>query len=376
MKFSCNQDTFSKYLNIMSRVVSNKPGLPILNNVYFEATKGKLVMKTTDLELSISTWIGADVEDDGKITLPAKQLSEFVNSVPQEKIDVTVERQNFNISTSNNSASFNTMPPDDFPNIPSVEKKEEPFLQINSADFLLAVNRVAFAAATDDIKPVLTGVKIEIKDNGTASFVATDGLRLSKQDITIEKGVKNKDFLVPVRALLELSYIVNEVGEEAGSMVSLFLIEDKNQVMFRVGDIDIISRLIDGEFPEYEQIIPTGYKTKCNVDRDEFLNSLKIVNIIARSVLGNKMILQIQSKENRISLSAVQSDLGKNESNFECKVEGDNLKIAFSSKLLSDILNHIDSEKILFECSEAIRPGVFKIDDDNNFIHLVMPMML
>ncbi|MFA7654973.1 DNA polymerase III subunit beta [Candidatus Dojkabacteria bacterium] len=376
MKFSCNQDTFSKYLNIMSRVVSNKPGLPILNNVYFEATKGKLVMKTTDLELSISTWIGADVENDGKITLPAKQLSEFVNSVPQEKIDVTVERQNFNISTSNNSASFNTMPPDDFPNIPSVEKKEEPFLQINSTDFLLAVNRVAFAAATDDIKPVLTGVKIEIKDNGTASFVATDGLRLSKQDITIEKGIKNKDFLVPVRALLELSYIVNEVGEEAGSMVSLFLIEDKNQVMFRVGDIDIISRLIDGEFPEYEQIIPTGYKTKCNVDRDEFLNSLKIVNIIARSVLGNKMVLQIQSKENRISLSAVQSDLGKNESNFECKVEGDNLKIAFSSKLLSDILNHIDSEKILFECSEAIRPGVFKIDDDNNFIHLVMPMML
>lgn len=376
MKFSCNQDTFSKYLNIMSRVVSNKPGLPILNNVYFEATKGKLVMKTTDLELSISTWIGADVEDDGKITLPAKQLSEFVNSVPQEKIDVVVERQNFNISTSNNSASFNTMPPDDFPNIPSVEKKEEPFLQINSADFLLAVNRVAFAAATDDIKPVLTGVKIEIKDNGIASFVATDGLRLSKQDITIEKGIKNKDFLVPVRALLELSYIINEVGEETGNMISLFLIEDKNQVMFRVGDIDIISRLIDGEFPEYEQIIPTGYKTKCNIDRDEFLNSLKVVNIIARSVLGNKMILQIQSKENRISLSAVQSDLGKNESNFECKVEGDNLKIAFSSKLLSDILNHIDSEKILFECSEAIRPGVFKIDDDNNFIHLVMPMML
>lgn len=376
MKFSCNQDTFSKYLNIISRVVSSKPGLPILNNVYFEASKGKLVMKTTDLELSISTWIGADVEDDGKITLPAKQLSEFVNSVPQEKIDVTVEKQNFNISTSNNSASFNTMSPDDFPNIPSIEKKEKPFLQINSADFVLAVNRVAFAAATDDIKPVLTGVKIEIKDNGTASFVATDGLRLSKQDITIEKGVKNKDFLVPVRALVELSHIVNEVGDDAGDFVSLFLIEEKNQVMFRVGDIDIISRLIDGEFPEYEQIIPTGYKTKCDIERLEFLNSLKIVNIIARSVLGNKMILQIQSKENRVSLSAVQSDLGKNESKFDCKVEGDDLKIAFSSKLLSDILNHIDSEKIIFECSEAIRPGVFKIDGDNSFIHLVMPMML
>ena len=375
MKFSCNQDTFSKYLNIMSRVVSNKPGLPILNNVYFEASKGKLVMKTTDLELSISTWIGADVENDGKITLPAKQLSEFVNSVPEEKIDVIVEKQNFNISTSNNSASFNTMPPDDFPNIPSIEKKEEPFLQINSADFVLAVNRVAFAAATDDIKPVLTGVKVEIKDSGIASFIATDGLRLSKQDISIDKGIKNKDFLVPVRALVELSHVINELGDEAGDLVSIFLIEDKNQVMFRVGDIDIISRLIDGEFPEYEQIIPTGYKTKCEIDRNEFLNSLKVVNIIARSVLGNKMILQIQSKENKISLSAVQSDLGKNESNFDCKVEGDDLKIAFSSKLLSDILNHVDSENITFECSEAVRPGVFRIDDES-FIHLVMPMML
>lgn len=376
MKFSCNQDTFSKYLNIMSRVVSSKPGLPILNNVYFEASKGKLVMKTTDLELSISTWIGADVEDDGKITLPAKQLSEFVNSIPEEKIDVVVEKQNFNISTSNNSASFNTMPPDDFPNIPSIEKKDESFLQINKADFVLAINRVAFAAADDDIKPVLTGVKVEINDNGIASFIATDGLRLSKQDITIEKGIKNKDFLVPVRALIELSHIISEVGEDAEDLISVFLIEEKNQVMFRVGDIDIISRLIDGEFPEYEQIIPTGYKTKCEIDRLEFLNSLKVVNIIARSVLGNKMILQIQSKENRISLSAVQSDLGKNESNFDCKVEGDDLKIAFSSKLLSDILNHVDSEKIVFECSEAVRPGVFRIDDDNSFIHLVMPMML
>lgn len=376
MKFSCNQDTFSKYLNIVSRVVSNKPGLPILNNVYFEASKGKLSMKTTDLELSISTWIGADVEDDGKVTLPAKQLSEFVNSVPEEKIEVMVEKQNLNISTSNNSASFNTMPSEDFPNIPSIDKKEKPYLQINNADLVLAINRVAFAAATDDIKPVLTGVKVEIKDNGTASFVATDGLRLSKQDISIEKGVKSKDFLIPVRALTELSHIVNEIGEEAGELISLYLIEEKNQVMFRVGDIDIISRLIDGEFPEYEQIIPTGYKTKCDIERDEFLNSLKVVNIIARSVLGNKMILQIQSKENNISLSAVQSDLGKNESKFDCKVEGDDLKIAFSSKLLSDILNHVDSEKIIFECSESVRPGVFKIEDDKSFIHLVMPMML
>ena len=375
MKFSCNQDTFSKYLNIVSRVVSNKPGLPILNNVLFESEKNKLIIKATDLELSINTWIGADITDEGKVTIPAKQLTDFVNSIPEEVVQVEVEKQNFNISTSNNTASFNTMPSDDFPTIPSVEKKEDPFIQINKADLVMAINRVAFAAATDDIKPVLTGVKFEIEDDLVA-LIATDGLRLSRQVIKVGKTSKNRSFLIPVRALIELSYIISETSNDSNELLSIYLIEDKNQVMFRVGDIDLISRLIDGEFPEYKQIIPTGFKTKCSIEREVFLNSLKIVNIIARSVLGNKMILDISSKSDQISLSATQADLGKNESNFGCKVEGDDLKIAFSAKLLSDILNHVDSENILFECSEAVKPGVFKIDGDDRFVHLVMPMML
>ena len=374
MKFSCNQDTFSKYLNILSRVVSSKPGLPILNNIFLQTEKGKLIMKATDLELSITTWIGADVEDEGKITLPAKQLSEFVNSIPEEIVSVEVEKQNFNISTSNNLASFNTMPSDDFPSIPDVGSKEDPFIQINSADLVMAINRVAFAAATDDIKPVLTGVKVEIEEDGV-SFVATDGLRLSKQVIKTAKGKQSKSFLVPVRAFTELSHIINEMGGDE-ELISIYLIEDKNQVMFRVGDIDLISRLIDGEFPEYKQIIPTGYKTKSEINREDFLNSLKVVNIIARSVLGNKMILDIDSKGDKISLSATQADLGKNESHFPCKVEGEDLKIAFSSKLLTDILNHVDSDELVFECSEAVRPGVFKIKGDEEVVHLVMPMML
>lgn len=374
MKFSCNQDTFSKYLNILSRVVSSKPGLPILNNVFLQTEKGKLIMKATDLELSITTWIGADVDDEGKITLPAKQLSEFVNSIPEEIVNVEVEKQNFNISTSNNSASFNTMPSDDFPSIPDVASKKDPFIQINSADLVMAINRVAFAAATDDIKPVLTGVKVEIEEDGV-SFVATDGLRLSKQVIKTVKGKQSKSFLVPVRAFTELSHIINEMGGDE-ELISIYLIEDKNQVMFRVGGIDLISRLIDGEFPEYKQIIPTGYKTKSEIGREDFLNSLKVVDIIARSVLGNKMILDIDSKGDKISLSATQADLGKNESHFPCKVEGEDLKIAFSSKLLTDILNHVDSDELIFECSESIRPGVFKIKGDEDFIHLVMPMML
>lgn len=374
MQFSCNQDTFSKYLNIISRIVSSKPGLPILSNVHFQTEKGKLILKATDLELSVSTWIGADVTKEGKITVPAKQLAEFINSIPEEKVDVELVKQNLNISTENNSASFNTMPSEDFPSIPSLEEKDEPLMRIKKADLVLAINRVGFAAAKDDIKPVLTGIKVEIEDS-KVSFVGTDGLRLSRQVVNIEKAKKNVNLLIPVRAFEELAYIVSDSSDE-NEWVNIYILEERNQVLFKFGDIVLTSRLIDGEFPEYKQIIPTGYKTKCELQKNDFINSLKIINIIARSVLGNKTILDIYSKEGKITLSATQTDLGKNQSNLQSKVEGDNLKIAFSAKLLADILNHLDSEEITFECSESVRPGVFKINGDDNFVHLVMPMML
>jgi DNA polymerase-3 subunit beta len=374
MKFSCNQDTFAKYLNIVSRVVSSKPGLPILNNVKFETSKGKLLITATDLEIGINTWIEADVQSEGKITVPAKQLSEFINSVPNEKIDVELEKQSFKVTTTNNSAEFNTISVDDYPEIPTIEK-EEPLLKINQDNLIEAVNRVAFAAATDNIKPVLAGILMEI-DGSKVNFVGTDGLRLSRQVVELETGSEeDKSLLVPTKALQELAHIVIEIAEE-DSPVELYLIKDRNQVLFRVGDVDLTSRLIDGEFPEYRPIIPTGFNTRCKVNRTDFLDALKVTNIIARSVLGNKIIMEINSKENSITMSASQSDVGSNKSTFEGDIEGEDLKIAFSSRLLADILNHLQAENIVFECSEPVKPGVFKVEDDENFVHLVMPMML
>jgi DNA polymerase-3 subunit beta len=374
MKFSCNQDTFSKYLSIVSRIVSSKPGLPILNNVKFETSKGKLLITATDLEIGISTWIGADVQSEGEITVPAKQLAEFINSVPNEKIDVTLEKQSLVVDTTNNHAEFNTIPVDDYPELVSVDK-EKPLLKIDTEDLTKAISRVAFAAATDNIKPVLAGMLMEIESD-KVNFVGTDGLRLSRQIIELETGSEeSKSLLVPVKAMQELAYIISEIAEDE-STVELFLIKDRNQVLFRIGDVDLTSRLIDGEFPEYRQIIPTGFNTQCEIKRSDFLDSLKVTNIIARSVLGNKIILEVDSKENSITMSASQSDVGSNKSTFNGEISGENLKIAFSSRLLTDVLNHLQTEDIIFECSEPVKPGVFKIKDDESFIHLVMPMMI
>ena len=376
MQFSCNQDTFSKYLNIASRIVASKPGLPVLNNVLFKTDKGKLLITATDLEIGLNTWIGADIQSEGSITVPAKQLSEFIMSVSSEKIDVSLNGNTLNIKADDNVVDLNSMPADDYPAVPSL-KEEKPLLKINKEDLVKTVNRVAFAAASDDIKPVLTGVKIEIEGD-SASFVATDGLRLSRQIIKLESPVeKDMDFLVPVKALQELSHIIADFEVEKGDdFVQVFFIEDRNQVLFRFNDIDIVSRLIDGKFPEYKQIIPTGFKTNGLFGKDEFLSSLKVTNIIARTVLGNKLILDVDPKGDTVTMSATQSDVGSNKSGLHGAISGEKIQIAFSARLLSDVLNHIDGEKVSLECSEPVKPGVFKIEGDDTFIHLVMPMML
>ncbi|MCD4811035.1 DNA polymerase III subunit beta [bacterium] len=374
MQFSCNQDTFSKYLNIVSRVVSSKPGLPILNNIKFTTSKGKLFMTATDLEIGVSTWIGADVKSEGSVTVPAKQLSEFVNSIPNEKVDINLEGQYFVVSTLNNTAQFHTIPTDDYPEIASV-KKEKAILKIGQGDLVKAINRVAFSCATDDIKPVLAGLLMEI-EGSKINFVGTDGLRLSRQSIDLDVNSDNdRSLLVPVKAMQELSFIISEVAKDEES-VEIFIIEDRNQLIFRIGEVDLVSRLIDGDFPEYRQIIPTGFKTQCVLNRVDFLNSLKVTNIIARTVLGNKLILDIKSKESTITMSASQSDVGSNKSTFEGEITGDDVKIAFSSRLLSDVLSHLEQDEVILECSESVKPGVFKVKDDESFIHLVMPMML
>ncbi len=375
MKFSCNQDTFAKYLNVLSRVVQSKPGLPILNNVLFDVKENKISMTATDLEVSLNCWIGAEVMTEGKTTIPAKQLAEFVNSIPQEKVDAYLENNTVYFETKNNTAQFNTIAPDDYPKVPSIRKKDKPLLKIDKKDILKAVNRVSFATAKDDVKPVLSGILIEISQENI-NFVATDGLRLSKQSLELSSKVKEDlQLLVPSKALEELAKVISDfTTEEDDDFVEIYYVEDKNQVIFKYSDIELVSRLIDGQFPEYRQIIPTGYQTKCEFDRASIMNSLKVVNIIARNILGNKIEMDVNISESKINLTAAQSEIGSNQSEFEVKGEGEDLKIAFSGKFLMDVLNHVDEEEMIFECTTSTAPGVFKLKNDPTFINLIMPM--
>lgn len=378
MKVSCNQATLARQLATIGRLVSSKPGLPILANVLLEIEDSKLKMTATDLELGVHSWIGADVKVEGRITIPARTFAEFVSSLPPEAVDLELDDQILKVTTVNNSAQFNSLPPDDFPAVPNVEDGK--LLMTVSADELQsAISCVAFAAATDDSRPVLTGIKLEAEGT-TLTMVAVDGFRLSRQIIELDKSVKEKmDLLIPAKSMQELGRIIGDVSSESDKKkgnVEVYVLKEKNQVAFRFKEVDLLSRLIDGQFPEYKSIIPTGYQIKADMPTGDVQNAVRIVNIFARSTIGNKAIMDFDPSKKSVKVSASLAEVGENESSFDAKIEGDPLRIGFSSKFLTDMLSSVSGDTIIFEGSNPTAPGVFRSKNDDNYLHIIMPMRI
>jgi DNA polymerase-3 subunit beta len=294
-------------------------------------------------------------------------------------VTLDLENQILKVTTVNNSAQFNTLPPDDFPSVPGIDDGDL-LMAVPAEDMQMAVDRVAFAAATDDSRPVLTGMKIEAEGT-TLTLVCVDGFRLSRQTLELDKSVKEKtDLLVPAKAMQELSRVIGDASDDGEKkkkdMVEVYMLKDKNQVAFRYKEVDLVSRLIDGQFPEYKQIIPTGYQTKVEMETDQLQNAVRIVNIFARSTIGNKAIMEFNPEDKEVKVSASLAEVGENESSFEAKVEGEDLAIGFSGKFLTDMLSSIDGDTMIFEGSNPTAPGVFKSKGDDNYLHIIMPMRI
>jgi DNA polymerase III subunit beta len=379
MKVSCNQITLARQLATIGRLVSSKPGLPILANVLLEIEESKLKMTATDLEIGVHSWIGAEVKADGRITIPARTFAEFVNSLPSEAVNLELENQILKVTTVNNAAQFNTLPPDDFPAVPNVDEGKL-LMQVSAEELQRAIDRVAFAAATDDSRPVLTGIKLEAEGT-TLTMVAVDGFRLSRQIIELDKSTKEKmDLLVPAKSMQELSRVIGDASSDGekkkNEFVEIYVLKEKNQVAFRYKEVDLLSRLIDGQFPEYKTIIPTGYQTKTEMPTADVQNAVRIVNIFARSAIGNKAIMDFDPAKKSVKVSASLAEVGENESSFESKIEGEPLRIGFSSKFLTDMLSSMRGDTIICEGSNPTAPGVFRSKGDDNFLHIIMPMRI
>lgn len=374
MNATVTQENFAKALTHVAKAISSNPSIPVLANVLIEITKDQMKLSTTDLELGISTIIGADVKKEGKVTVDARTLAEFVNSLSGGKLTLDLKDKILEVKNKSNSAEFNIISADEFPPLPEVSGKAS--FKVQSLPFAKSINQVVFSSASDDSRPVLTGILFEATKK-RLSMVGVDGFRLSKKTLTIKRTSSSEfSYIVPGRALQELARISQDLCDDE-DVTEVYLLGEKNQMLFKVKDVGLSTRLIEGEFPDYKQIIPKESKFKFAVDKESFANSAKIVGIFARSAVGNKSVFDYNPSKNSLKLSAQVADVGENESSIEVhEVEGDSMKTAFNTRFLSDMVNAIEGEEILFESNGVTAPGVFRDKDDKDFLHIIMPMRI
>jgi len=374
MKVSILQENLSKALVHVTKAVSSKPSIPVLSNVLIEAKKGKIKLSATDLETGINIWLGGDIESEGAITVSARLLSEFVSSLKSGKLTLEYEKSVLKVESEDNSAEFTTIGADEFPLVPMPEG--EALMSLNAIEFADGISQVTFATAHDDSRPVLTGVLFEASERHL-NMIGVDGFRLSKKTLKVDKGAKTEwSQIVPAKALDELANIVRDMATEKDN-VEAFLLDDKNQILFVIDDVQLSTRLIEGKFPDYKGIMPKENSYKFDILKEELASVVKVAGIFARNVIGNKTRFLIDPETRKLKLAASVVDVGQNESTASLvEVEGDKLETAYNAKFLSDMLNAVKGEEIIFETNGVTAPGVFKDKEDPEFLHIIMPMRI
>ena len=369
MKFICLQQNLKEGLSKVTKAVATRTTMPILSNVYISAESGSLKLAASNMETTIVTWVGAKVEEEGQITIPAKLFSEFINSLREGTVNGQNEGDNLKIVAENAKSTFNGTSADEFPSLPLLQ--EQSLFKLNPEVFEESVRKVAFASAIDDSRPVLTGVLFSV-DKDEAFMVGVDGFRLSeikfKIENTVESGTK---FIVPAKTLIDASKLMVSSNE----VVSVALLQDKNQILFQSSEQIVSSRLIDGEFPNYKQIIPNAHKTTAKFTSDDFQNAVKLASIFAKD--SAKIIrMAVDTKNQEITIFSNTADIGDNETKFKAEVKGDDLEVAFNSRYVIEMLNNIVTEEFMFESEGSINPCVFKPVGQKDFLHIVMPVRL
>jgi len=375
MKLSCLQENLNKGLAIVGRAVATKTTLPITNNVLMATDEGRLKLVATNLEMAISCWIGVKIEDEGRITVPARLLTEFVSSLPSDTISVQLSPQTktLGLKCARFEARISGIDAKEFPPIPSVDEGITTTLEVEA--LRQAIEQVAFAAATEESRPVLTGVCAQFEGK-TLTLAAADGFRLAVYKMPIADEIKDKtEIIIPARTLLELSRLMADDEET----VSITLNPEKSQVLFRLKSVELVSQLVQGTFPNYSQIIPQSYTTRMIVSVADFLRATRTASIFARDGSGTvRLIITPGSETNpgKLSVSARSEEVGDDVGEIDATVEGDESKIAFNGKYLIDVLSVLDEAQVALETNNPSSPGLLRPVGTDNYIHVVMPMFI
>jgi len=375
MKLSCLQENLNKGLNIVGRAVATRSTLPITQNILLSAEQSRLKLAATNLEMAITCWIGAKVKQKGDITVPARLLSDFVNSLPNDLIEINLPANGriLELKSGHFQAHIHGIDATDFPPIPQIN--DGITTTIEAASLREGIAQVVFAAATEESRPVLTGINTEF-DGEQLNLVAADGFRLAVHKTTLSSPVKEKTtVIIPARTLNELNRLLGEQEEP----VEITVNEKKSQVLFRLKDAEIISQLIQGSFPNYSQVIPQSYTTRAVVDISEFLRVTKMSSIFARDASGIVRLVVTPGSElnpGKVTVSAQAEEVGDNVGEVDALTDGEEAKIAFNVKYLSDVLSVLSQAQVALELTTPSSPGTIRPIGVDNYVHVVMPMFV
>ncbi len=377
MKLSCLQENLSRGLAIVGRAVASRATLPITQNVLLSTEQSMLKLSATNLEIAMTTWIGASIEEEGSITVPARLLTEFVNSLPSDTIHMELPPGGgqLKLACARAKAQIHTTDASEFPPIPTVE--DGIVAKVDPQALKSAISRVAFAAATEESRPVLTGVEVRLTGS-QFTLAAADGFRLAVyHGVLLEPVESDIEVIIPARTLNELSRLLGD-QEEA---VEIMMTPAKGQVLFRVQGVEIVSQLLQGAFPNYDQLIPQKYDTRAVFDLQGLLRATRTAAIFARD--GSNIIrIEVVPGSNgdapgKAIISAKSEEVGDNEDWVDAEsIEGGEAKIAFNSRYLQEVLAVLDKGSVALEMTTPSSPGVFKPTDSDNYIHVVMPMFV
>ena len=364
MELSVTQENLTKALGNVGRVASSKAGLPILSNILLRTDGNRLLVAATNLEIASTHLIGAKIITPGSITIPARLMSEFVASLPKGTVELKAKDSHLHISSGSYSSVINGVIADEFPELPTIDEASSIHYSINTADFKQAVSQTIITTSSDSTRPVLTGVYWHSYE-GHLYLAATDGYRLSERRL-----VETKSDVAAIIPSTTLQEVLRTITDDIAEIDILF---DETQVRFRIGESEVTSRLIDGNYPDYRQLIPASSETNITLDTGEFVRVTKIAGLFARES-GGSVTLTADNEKQLLSIHSIASELGENTSSASAEVTNDG-QVTLNSRYLSEALGVVDGDTVEFRFSGKLAPCVLTAKaDDVNYKHVIMPL--
>ena len=368
MKLSVMQENLARGLQVVSRAVSSRSTLPVLANVLLRTEDAGLKLTATNLEIGITAWVPGKIDAEGTLTVPARLFNDLVAGLPAgERIDLEADTPtSLRIKAGRYQTQLRGIDAEEFPVIPS--PGERPTTRVSQKELRRALSEVVFAAATDEARPILTGVLTRMSGD-RLTLAAADNYRIAVRSLPILDPVEDTSLVVPARSYAELMRVLTDTDDP----VEIMLASSKSQILFHVEGVDIVSRLIDGQFPNYQQVLPTSHSTRAVVERDELLKAVRISALIA-SAAANVIRIRMGDEGSGTITIAAAADVGEAQTEVEAAIEGETVQISFNARYLQEALQNLDQDQLALEFSGALSPGVLRPTGDEDYVHVIMPV--